>query len=76
MKYFLKQMTLGRTVALPLEETQYEKLKMSRDVLMPAKAIEEKYDLMISNFLELEKELLTQIAQGMVFQQHSITNYA
>lgn len=74
MKYFLKQMILGRTIALPIKEAQYETLKMSRDVLMSAKAIEEKYDLMISNFLELEKELLTQIAQGMVFQQHSYDN--
>lgn len=71
MKYFLKQMILGKTVALPLEETQYEMLKISRDILMSAKAIEEKYDLMISNFFEFEKEILTQIAQGMVFNQNS-----
>lgn len=64
-------MILGTTIALPIEKLQYETLKVSRDVLMSAKAIEEKYDLMISNFLELEKELLNQIAQEMIFQQNS-----
>lgn len=42
MKYFLKQMILGRTIALPIEEAQHKTLKMPRDGLMSAKAIEEK----------------------------------
>ncbi|OCH17776.1 MULTISPECIES: hypothetical protein [unclassified Aliivibrio] len=72
MKYFfVKQMILGQTVALKIDEPKFEKLKLSREVLLSAKAIEEKYDLLVSNFLELEKEILSQLAQHMIFSQHS-----
>lgn len=64
-------MILGKTIILPLDEAQFETLKTSQHILTSAKAIEEKYDLLISNFLELEKELLTQVAQQMVFIQNS-----
>lgn len=68
-------MILGSTVALSLEKEQFDSLKKSRNVLLSAKAIEEKYDLMISNFLELEKELLVQVAQQMVFLQDSYDDF-
>ncbi|MGL4753011.1 MAG: hypothetical protein ACRCXB_11485 [Aeromonadaceae bacterium] len=71
MKYFIKQMILGKTIALPLDEVQFETLKISQNILSSAMAIEEKYDLLVSNFLELEKELLTQVAQQMIFSQNS-----
>ncbi len=75
MKYFLKQMVLGTTVALSLEKKQFEQLKLSRNILLSAKAIEEKYDLLIANFLEFEKEILTQVAQQMILSEHSYENF-
>ncbi|WP_429069937.1 hypothetical protein [Aeromonas veronii] len=51
MKYFIKQMILGKTIALPLDEVQFETLKISQNILSSAMAIEEKYDLLVSNFL-------------------------
>jgi len=76
MKYFfIKQMILAQTVALKIDEPEFEKLKSSREVLLSAKAIEEKYDLLVSNFLELEKEILSQLAQKMIFVQDSYQHF-
>ncbi|PSW91239.1 hypothetical protein [Photobacterium iliopiscarium] len=69
--FFVKQMILAPTVALRIDESEFEKLKLSREILLSAKAIEEKYDLLISNFLELEKEILSQLAEHMIFSQFS-----
>lgn len=69
--FFVKQMILAPTVALRIDESEFEKLKSSREILLSAKAIEEKYDLLISNFLELEKEILSQLAEHMIFSQFS-----
>ena len=68
-------MILGSTVALKIDEPEFEKLKHSREVLLSAKAIEEKYDLLVSNFLDLEKEILSQLAQQMVFIQDSYQHF-
>ena len=59
MPYFLKIAALGKFPVVPLSEIDYYAIKNSRLVLNAALAIEEKYDLVISNFLDLEKELLS-----------------
>lgn len=69
--FFIKKMILGPAVALKIDESEFDQLKQSREVLLSAKAIEEKYDLLISNFFELEKEILTQLAQQMIFVKDS-----
>ena len=69
--FFIKQMIIGATVALKIDEPEFEKLKHSREVLSSAKAIEEKYDLLVSNFFEFEKEVLYQLAQKMIFVKDS-----
>ena len=69
--FYIKQMILAPTVALKIDESEFEKLKCSIEILLSAKAIEEKYDLLISNFLELEKEILSQLAEHMIISQFS-----
>ena len=69
--FFIKQMIIGPTVALKIDELEFDKLKRSREVLLSAKAIEEKYDLLASNFFELEKEILIQLTQKMIFDTPS-----
>lgn len=64
-------MIIGPTVALKIDELEFDKLKRSREVLLSAKAIEEKYDLLASNFFELEKEILIQLTQKMIFDTPS-----
>jgi len=41
---------------LEIDQARFEELKASRPILTHALAIEEKYEIIISNFLELEKE--------------------
>ncbi|PSW10332.1 hypothetical protein C9J01_19180 [Photobacterium rosenbergii] len=73
--FFIKKMILGPTVALKIEEQEFDKIKHSREVLLSAKAIEEKYDLLVSNFFDLEKEILSQVAQQMIFEQDSYQHF-
>lgn len=72
MKYcFVKKMTVEPSVAIKITKSDFDKLKLSRKALVSAKAIEEKYDLLVANFLELEKEILTQLAEQMILNQDS-----
>ncbi|MEZ9906354.1 hypothetical protein AB4343_16135 [Vibrio breoganii] len=75
MKYFVRQMILGPTAILPIEPERYYSLSKSRDALVAAKAIEEKYDLMIANYLEFEKELLVQVSNQMVLSKNSYDDF-
>ena len=59
--FFIKQMILDPTIALRIDESEFYSLKHSMDILLSAKAIEEKYDILVSNFLEFEKEILSQL---------------
>jgi hypothetical protein len=73
--FFMRQKILAKTVALKIEEIDFYKLKTSREVLISAKAIEEKYDLLINNFLELEKEILCQLAQEMIISNDTYHDF-
>jgi hypothetical protein len=64
-------MILGTTKILPIESSYFCKLQQSRNALVAAKAIEEKYDLLISNYLEFEKEILVQVAEQVIFSKES-----
>lgn len=76
MKYFfLKQMIMETTVALRISKSEFDKLKASKEALKSAKAIEEKYDLLMSNFLELEKEILKQLAKQMILSLDSYKDF-
>jgi hypothetical protein len=59
-------MVLASNFELEINESEYLKLKLSRDCLSGAFAIEEKYDLLISNFLELEKECMNITCEYML----------
>jgi len=43
--------------------------------MVAAKEIEEKYDLMISNYLEFEKELLVQVAEQVILSKNSYDDF-
>lgn len=75
MKYFVKQFILGKTAILPIEASYFTQLQRSQRSMVAAKSIEEKYDLMISNYLEFEKELLLQITEQVVFNKDSYDDF-
>ncbi|MNJ45412.1 hypothetical protein D3C77_405050 [compost metagenome] len=56
--YFLKSVTLGWSAELEIDETEYKAITNARRILSVALSIEEKYDLVLGNFMDFEKELL------------------
>lgn len=65
-KYILRIGALGRFPELEIELERYELLKAARPVLSHALAIEEKYEIIISNFLNLEREATNVSISDMV----------
>lgn len=55
-RYFLRIGALGRFPELKIDHARFNKLKASLPVLTHALAIEEKYSIIINNFLALERE--------------------
>lgn len=56
--YFLKVLVLAYTPEVQINEATYRLCKVSMDILQHALSIEEKYELLISNYSDFEKELL------------------
>ncbi|MGF6318128.1 hypothetical protein [Pseudomonas frederiksbergensis] len=65
-QYFLRIAALGKYPTLPITKQAYEEIEEARRTLFVALNIEEKYDLALSNFIDLEKELLALTAESMV----------
>lgn len=65
-RYFLRIAALGDFPKLEIDKLRFEELKTSRPVLTHALAIEEKYEILISNFLELEREATNSSISEMV----------
>ena len=65
MRYVLTIHALGKYPEIELDRDKYESLKKSRGILSEAIAMEEKYEILISNYLEFEEEILKYAAQSM-----------
>lgn len=57
---------LGKPPEIEIDSERYSALRNARNLLISALAIEEKYDLLFSNYLELEKECLNYATECMV----------
>jgi len=57
-KYLLRKAVLASVPEIEITASEYDDLTAARIVLSYALAIEEKYEILISNFLELEETLL------------------
>lgn len=68
MKYILQPALLAPPPPLEISEEEFRALKGARQVLNAAFAIEENFDLLIGNFLELETSALSLVASTMVRQ--------
>jgi len=59
MEYFLRLGTLGVCPTLTIDSERFSLLKSSRHILSEALAIEEEYEMVISNYINLEKESIS-----------------
>lgn len=67
-EYFLESRfsTSKTSTKIPINQTKYERLKECKEILFAALAIEEKYELLISNYNELETQLLKSSLSSMM----------
>jgi hypothetical protein len=66
MKYILRIHALGKYPELELGKEEFESLKIAHEALSEGLAIEEKYEILISNYQEFEKEILDHASQSMI----------
>lgn len=69
MEYFLSIHALGKHPILEIDEAQFNSLKNAKTALDAALAIEQRYDILISNYLDFENELLGILAEQTVRYQ-------
>lgn len=66
MKYVLRIGALGDSPEIEISEKEYTTVKQSRTTLINCLAIEEKYEILISNYIDFEKQILDTIATYMI----------
>lgn len=66
MKYILRKSVIAPVPEIEITEKDFSVLNSARGVLSNAFAIEEKYEIVISNFLDLERQLLDINAANVV----------
>jgi hypothetical protein len=66
VKYILRIHGAGSCPELALDINEFESLKRSREILATGLAMEEKYEILILNYVEFEKELLGFAALSMI----------
>lgn len=65
-RYYLKGLTINAQEELEITELEWEKLESAKSIVSNIIYIEQKYDLMISNYFSFEKELLVQSLDNAV----------
>lgn len=66
MTSYIRQSILGNAPELPISEAQFDAAQKARVVLAAAFALEESYDLLIGNYVEVEQDLLSATASNAV----------
>lgn len=75
MKYLVTILTTGNNPELVINESKFEQLKQAKECLSEILSFEEKYELLLSNYMELEKECLLISAQNMVYEDNEYMNF-
>lgn len=71
MTYILRKTVLDAVPEVEITPAEFADLKVAREVLVDAFAIEEKYEIVVSNFLALENQLLEIAVTSAVRDTHS-----
>lgn len=58
MRHFLRQLVLNPAPEIPISDQEFSTAQDARNALSSAFALEEAYDLVVSNYIELEQEAL------------------
>jgi hypothetical protein len=66
MKYILSKNTLGGVPEIEISDSEYSALLKARNILSNALEIEEKYEIVISNYLDFEQQILNATTKYMI----------
>lgn len=75
MRYTLKKDVLENVPEIEISEKVYSDLQRARDTLSNALAIEEKYEIVVSNYLAFELEILNATTRFMVREHLDYTGF-
>ena len=75
MKYFLRQRIIGNAEKLPLEPHEFLEIKKAHFGLSSAFSLEEAYDLLVSNYIELEQEVVSAAAREGIRREHGYDDF-
>ena len=75
MRYQLTQAILDPHQELEIDKECFDFLKQARHTLLEAFALEEKYEILISNYLKLEKQVVCQAIEAQVRTQSEYSEY-
>jgi hypothetical protein len=74
MKYILCNLW-GNAPEVEISEREYIELRKARNTLSNALAIEEKYEIVISNYLDFEQEILNATIKYMIREHHDYSDF-
>jgi hypothetical protein len=75
MKYGLARLVLSSSAFLEITKEEYEQLKESKTNIIEALLIEEKIDLLLENYAELEIEMMRSSTRKMIFQDFEYESF-
>lgn len=75
MNYGLKRYAGGSSAFIDISGEEYRNIKLAKENLLEMVFIEEKFDVVIENYLELEIEIMEISARYMVLRNLSYTRY-
>lgn len=67
MEYELTRLVTGTEGVVPISKEQYEEIASAKEKLLTMLFIEQKFDLVVEDFLELETELLSSSARFLMY---------
>lgn len=66
MNYVIRIYAIGKFPEVPISKEQFLDLRYSNSALAHGLSIEERYEILLSNYLEFEKEILIRSAEFVV----------
>jgi hypothetical protein len=70
-KLVLRQLAIGVAHEISLSQERFEELRLARHGLARMLGVEEKFDMLMENYAELEDELLIRTARSLLFSELS-----
>jgi hypothetical protein len=74
-KYVITQITIGNRIEIEIDDIQFCALFNAKQIISAAFSLEEKYELLLMNFLELEKEVLNITAEFSLFDDREYSEF-